>query len=205
MGGNGLSVVRMVLWGAVAFAAVFAVVVFSQRGGAPAPQTASYPSGTAAIGGPIALIDQDGAPATEARFKGKPTVIYFGFAHCPDVCPAALGKLSAALDIMGDEAAALNPVFITVDPERDTPEKLKSYLSFDPRFTSLTGSQDEVDAVLDAFRVYRAKVELKDSALEYTMDHVSLYYVMDGEWRFETPIRDTLTPEEIANELKKFI
>lgn len=199
-----MTVLRMTLWG-LAAAAIVGFVVLTATQNRPAPRTTDLGGVAESIGGPFTLVDQNGAMRTEADFKGRPTVIYFGFATCPDICPTALGKLSGALGVLEGDADKLNALFITVDPERDTPELLKSYLAFEPRFVGLTGAQEDVDAALDAYRVYRNKVLLEGSALGYTMDHSSLFYLMDAEGRFVAPIRDTLSVDELAAELRKHL
>lgn len=156
--------------------------------------------------GEFALTDMNGRQVRTADFKDKVLVVYFGFATCPDVCPMALSRLSAALNELSDaERARLVPLFITVDPERDTPEALKSYLAFDQRITGLTGSPAEIDAARQAFKVYAKKRPLPQSALGYTMDHSSLFYVVDREGRPQIALRDSLTPQELAVILRRSV
>ncbi|HOP19112.1 MAG TPA: SCO family protein [Parvularculaceae bacterium] len=156
--------------------------------------------------GKFALIDMNGQHVTNDDFKGKVLIVYFGFATCPDVCPMALSRLSAALNELTEkELAKLVPVFITVDPERDTPEALKAYLGFNKRILGLTGSQADIDAARDAFKVYARRRPLPESALGYTMDHSSLFYIVDPSGQPTLALEDTLTPEEIATMLRRSI
>ncbi|MEL7490412.1 MAG: SCO family protein [Pseudomonadota bacterium] len=153
------------------------------------------------------LVNADGDRVTSEDYKGKVSVIYFGFASCPDVCPLALGLLSAALaDLDDDERARLQPVFITVDPERDTPEAMKVYLSsFHEDIVGLTGSPAAVEAARQGFKVYAQKAALEGSALDYTMNHTSLFYVVDKTGAPVLALRDTLTAEQLAAALRRNI
>src|SRR4051794_32769707 len=155
----------------------------------------------AAIGGPFRLTDQAGQTVTEKNLQGKPTLIFFGFTHCPDVCPTSLFEMSEVLKAMGGDADRVNAYFISVDPERDTSEAMKDYLSsFDPHLKGLTGSPDAVAKVLSAYRVYARKVPLKGEG-DYTMDHTALIYLMDREGHFVSPFNLKRTPEEAAADL----
>src|SRR6516164_11727978 len=132
----------------------------------------------AAIGGPFQLTDQRGAAVTEKDLQGRPTLIFFGFTHCPDVCPTSLFEISEILRAMGQDADRVNAWFISVDPERDNAAAMKDYLSsFDPHLKGLTGDPAAVARVISEFRVYAKKVPLKDG--DYTMDHTALTYLMD--------------------------
>ena len=158
----------------------------------------------AAIGGSFQLTDQNGASVTDKSLKGKPTLIFFGFTHCPDVCPTSLFELSELLKAMGKDADRVNAYFISVDPERDTPAAMKDYLSsFDPHLRGLTGDPDAVAKALSAYRVYAKKVPLKDG--DYTMDHTALIYLMDRDGRFVSPFNLKRSPEEAAADLKRYL
>ena len=158
----------------------------------------------AAIGGPFQLVDQSGATVTEKNMQGKPSLIFFGFTHCPDVCPTALFEMSEILRAMGKDADRVNAYFISVDPERDSKDAMKDYLSsFDPHLKGLTGDPDAVAKVLSAYRVYAKKVPLKDG--DYTMDHTALTYLMDRDGRFVAPFNLNRKPEEAAADLKKYL
>jgi protein SCO1 len=158
----------------------------------------------AAIGGPFQLTDQAGQAVTEKNLQGKPTLIFFGFTHCPDVCPTSLFEISEVLRAMGKDADRVNAYFISVDPERDTAVAMKDYLSsFDPHLKGLTGEPDAVAKVISGFRVYAKKVPLKDG--DYTMDHTALIYLMDRDGKFVAPFNLKRTPEAAAADLKRYL
>jgi protein SCO1 len=159
---------------------------------------------TAAIGGPFQLTDQAGQTVTEKSLQGRPTLIFFGFTHCPDVCPTSLFEMSEVLRAMGADADRVNAYFISVDPERDTPQAMKDYLSsFDPHLVGLTGDPEVMAKVTSEYRVYAKKVPLKDG--DYTMDHTALVYLMDRDGRFVAPFNLKQTPEAAATELKRYL
>ena len=158
----------------------------------------------AAIGGPFRLTDQAGQTVTEKNLQGKPTLIFFGFTHCPDVCPTSLFEISEVLRAMGKDADRVNAYFISVDPERDTALAMKDYLSsFDPHLKGLSGDTGAVAKVTSGFRVYAKKVPLKDG--DYTMDHTALIYLMDRDGKFVAPFNLKRTPEEAAKDLKRYL
>jgi protein SCO1/2 len=155
------------------------------------------------IGGPFRLNDQNGQTVTEQSLKGKPTLIFFGFTHCPDVCPTALFEISEVLRAMGKDADRVNTYFVSVDPERDKAETMKEYLaSFDPHLKGLTGDPEAIAKVLTSYRVYARKVPLKDG--DYTMDHTALVYLMDRDGRFVAPFNIKRKPDEAAADLKRY-
>jgi protein SCO1/2 len=157
-----------------------------------------------AIGGPFQLTDQAGQTVTEKNLQGKPTLIFFGFTHCPDVCPTSLFEISEVLRAMGKDADRVNAYFISVDPERDTAGAMRDYLSsFDPHLKGLTGDPDAVAKVISGFRVYAKKVPLKDG--DYTMDHTALIYLMDRDGKFVAPFNLKRTPEAAAADLKRYL
>jgi protein SCO1 len=159
---------------------------------------------SAAIGGPFQLTDQSGAVVTDKSMEGRPTLIFFGFTHCPDVCPTSLFEMSEVLRAMGKDADRVNAYFITVDPERDTAATMKDYLSsFDPHLKGLTGDPTAVAKVASEYRVYSRKVPLKDG--DYTMDHTALVYLMDRDGKFVAPFNLNRTPEEAAADLKHYL
>src|SRR6476659_197001 len=158
----------------------------------------------AAIGGPFQLADQTGQIVTEKSLQGRPTLIFFGLTHCPDVCPTSLFEISEVLKAMGKDADRVNAYFVSVDPERDTAAAMKDYLSsFDPHLKGLTGNPEAVAKVLSAYRVYSRKVPLKDG--DYTMDHTALIYLMDRDGQFVAPFNLKRTPEEAAKDLKRHL
>ncbi|MCK1425472.1 SCO family protein [Bradyrhizobium sp. 180] len=158
----------------------------------------------ATIGGPFQLTDQNGKTVTDKNLKGKPTLIFFGYTHCPDVCPTSLFEISEVLRAMGKDADKVNAIFISVDPERDTPAAMKDYLSsFDPHLEGLSGDPAEIAKVITSYRVYAKKVPTKDG--DYTMDHTALIYLMDRDGRFVSPFNLKRTPDEAAAELKRYL
>ena len=158
----------------------------------------------AAIGGPFKLIDQDGKPLTDQDLKGKPFLVFFGFTHCPEVCPTKLFEISEILRKLGPDADKVNALFITVDPERDTPALMKDYLSnFDPHLRGATGDADALAKVAKAYRVFYAKVPLDGG--DYTMDHSAIVYLMDKEGHFVAPFNVKRTPDAAAADLRKYL
>ena len=144
-------------------------------------------TGKALIGGPFALVDQHGKKVTDRDFRGRYMLIFFGFTHCPDICPAELQVISASLDELGPKAADVVPIFVTLDPERDTPEVMADYVkNFGSRFVGLTGSPEEIAEAAKAYRVAFSKFENKDAVGDdnYSIDHSAFVYLMgrDGEY-----------------------
>ncbi len=164
------------------------------------PQTVA----TAAIGGPFELVDQTGRTRTEADLVGKFSLIYFGFTYCPDACPTALLAISEALDRIGPAAAArIQPVFITVDPERDTVAQMQAYVTaIDERLMGLTGSAEQVARAARAYRVFYRKATPKDSA-EYLVDHTSLIYLMGPDGRYIAHFSHETSVERIEETLRR--
>ncbi|MCG8442091.1 MAG: SCO family protein [Caulobacterales bacterium] len=160
------------------------------------------------VGGPFTLTDHTGARVTEADFRGQPMVIYFGFTYCPDVCPLSLQKLAIAMDMLGEDAKALQPILISLDPERDSPEQMALYVEsngFPPNLVGLTGTPEEIDAVAQAYRVFHRKVEEPESAAGYLIEHTSVFYLMDQRGRFVTVFSHSQDPQSIAEELRRFL
>lgn len=161
-------------------------------------------SGVALVGGPFSLIDQDGRRVTEKDFLGKYILVFFGYTYCPDICPTELQVMSAALDQMGPEAGRIQPIFVSIDPARDTPEVLKAYVAnFGPRLIGLTGSPEEVAAIAKAYRVYYAKAGNGSTATDYLMDHSSIIYLMGPDGRFVKHMPYTTDAAKLATELKE--
>lgn len=161
--------------------------------------------GTADIGGPFELVDQDGKAVTDADFHGKLMLVYFGYTYCPDACPTALGVMAAAigkLDVAGERVA---PVFISVDPERDTPQALKDYVgNFHPRMVGLTGSAEQVAKAAKAYRVVFQKQPGATSE-DYLMDHTTLIYLMGADGKFLTYFGQQATPDEVAEAIRRYL
>ena len=154
------------------------------------------------IGGAFELTDHQGQPASNESYAGRYRVVYFGFTFCPDICPTELQSISAALDMLGDDAAKIQPLFITVDPERDDVEAMAAYMShFHPSFVGLTGTPEEIERTAQTFKIYYSKAPISDDPDDYTMNHSSLIYVMDCEGRYISHLRQGASPEEIAEAL----
>ncbi|MET0257839.1 MAG: SCO family protein [Methylobacterium sp.] len=155
-----------------------------------------------AVGGPFTLVNQDGRTVTERDFAGATHLLFFGFTRCPDVCPTTLQQITDVLSALGPKADRLKVAFVTVDPERDPPEALKTYLSsFDPRIVGLTGTPEQVAAAVKAYRGYARRVEGKDG--DYVMEHTALVYVMDARNEFVSALNLQRPPQETAAELAK--
>ncbi|HEY1876590.1 MAG TPA: SCO family protein [Rhizomicrobium sp.] len=161
-------------------------------------------TGQATVGGPFRLTDQAGKTVTDADFHGRYMLIYFGYSFCPDVCPTTLGVMAQALEKMGADSARIVPIFITVDPARDTPKVLADYMkAFGPQFVGLTGSDAEIKAVEKAYRVYAAKRPLANG--NYGMDHSSVMYLMGPTGKMVTVYDEAISPDDLAKDLKQKI
>jgi protein SCO1/2 len=190
-----LLVLSSFLGGLVLFVGVviFAAENFSSSGPGPS-----------AIGGPFNLVDQDGKPITDAALKGHPSLVFFGYTHCPDVCPTTLFELSEVMRALGPDADRTTALFISVDPERDTPAVMKDYLSsFDPHLRGVTGTEAAITAVEKEYRVFAKKVPIEHG--DYTMDHTALVYLMDKQGRFVAPFSLNRKPEAAAAALRKYM
>lgn len=197
------------LYGAAALTAIILGVALSfliyapqTDGRAQAPALAtSAGGGQAEIGGPFELIDEDGATRTEALLEGEVTFVYFGFTNCPSFCPLELGNLAAAKTLLEEDGLSPQIVFITVDPERDTPQVLKPFVDyFDPDILGLTGSTEQVDHAVRAYRSFYRRVADADEPDGYTIDHMTLVYLMGPDGRFMTTFEALTPPDVIARE-----
>jgi protein SCO1/2 len=167
---------------------------------AAAPAGAAQPR----IGGPFALTTPDGTAVTDKTYGGKWLVIYFGYTFCPDACPTALNAIAGALDRLGPLAAKVQPLFITVDPARDTAAVLAQYVkAFDPRIVALSGTREQIAAAARAYRVYYAERQLGDET--YAIDHSSFIYVVDPEGRFAKLLAGEVPGHQLAEELKRLM
>ncbi|MDQ0997822.1 protein SCO1/2 [Phyllobacterium ifriqiyense] len=172
--------VRYGLWAAIAALTIFLVLTYVS--GRQASTQKSVELGT-----PFNLIDQNGAPITEAAFKGHPTALFFGFTHCPEVCPTTLFEMAGLLNTLGDEGKDLRVFFISVDPERDTPEVMKGYTAaFTDRITGITGKPEEIEKLVKSWRIYAKKVPTEDG--DYTMDHTASIMLLDRDARLKSTI-----------------
>jgi cytochrome oxidase Cu insertion factor (SCO1/SenC/PrrC family) len=166
----------------------------------PATQT---PPGTKTIGGNFDLLNQDRKPVKDADYRGKFMLVYFGYTYCPDMCPTGLQSMAHALDQLGAEADKIAPLFITIDPARDTAEKLKTYVAdFHPRIEGLTGSEQQVAAAAAAYQVYYAKGEKVDER-DYVMDHSSMIYLMGPDGTLITTFPEDVDPAAIVKAVKE--
>lgn len=197
---------RRQLWLLVAVGC-FAVALFATGAflmpGRRAGDTQSV-SGVPDIGGPFALVDGSGKRVTDRDLRGKYLLVYFGYTYCPDVCPSTLNEVSAALDKLGSKAAWVQPLFITVDPKRDTPEVMAKYAAaFGPRIIGLTGTSEEIAAVAKEYRVYYAAHSTGAGRDDYAVDHSSILYLMGPDGRFVAPIRSDESGAEMAAEISR--
>jgi protein SCO1/2 len=182
----------------VAGLALFGAAIFIVTGRSPVSAPLQ-----AAIGGPFRLVDQNGQPFTEQNVKGKPHLVFFGFTHCPDICPTTLFEVSEIMRSLGKDADKFAALFITVDPARDTPAVLKDYLSnFDPHLVGLTGDEAAIQTVGRQYRVYFKKVPTESG---YTMDHTAIVYLMDKNGRFVAPFNVKRQPQDAAADLRRYL
>ncbi len=199
-------VLALIAAGALAVVSVLRVM-------GPAPRTLTSGSavvgktmrtGTAAIGGPFTLVSTNGENVTDQSFRGKWLLIFFGYTSCPDLCPTALANVSAALEKFGPDTSQLQPLFITVDPQRDTREVMANYLkSFDARILGLTGTQAQIDGVTKNYRVYVALDKSERGGDDYLVSHSAYLYLMDPRGKFVNVIEGKEDGEAIAAWLRK--
>ncbi len=163
-------------------------------------------TGRALIGGPFRLVDQFGRERSDDEFRGRQLLVFFGYTHCPDICPTGLATLSAALDLLGGAAAKVQPIFITLDPGRDTVAAMRLYAeNFHPRLIALTGAPAKVRAAAKAYRVYYSRVGAKDGAEDddYLVDHSTFTYLVGADGRYLTHFRHGTPPEKMAAAIRK--
>ena len=190
-----LLILSALVTGLVVFTGVFLYATGNFGGTGPA---------SSAIGGPFKLIDQNGNTITDSDIKGRPFLVFFGYTHCPDVCPTTLFDVSEVMRALGKDADRTGALFVTVDPERDTPAVIKDYLSsFDPHLRGATGDRAAIDATEKAYRVYAKKVPTENG--DYTMDHTALVYLMDKQGRFVAPFSLKRRPEDAAADLRRYL
>ena len=159
-------------------------------------------TGQADVGGPFRLTGQDGKSVTDQDFRGRYMLIYFGYSFCPDVCPTTLSVMAQALEKIGGRSRQVAPIFITIDPERDTPKVLDDYMkAFGPSFVGLTGSVDDIKAVEKKYRVYAVKKPLEGG--NYGMDHSSVIYLMGPDGKLVSFYDEAISPDDLAKELKQ--
>jgi protein SCO1/2 len=165
-------------------------------------------SGKALIGGPFTLVDQNGKQVTDKDFRGRYMLVFFGYTHCPDVCPTELQVMSQALDDLGPKASGIVPVFISLDPERDTPEVIGAYVkNFGPNFVGLTGSPEQVAQAAKAYRVSYSKFYANGQAKknDYSVDHSTFLYLMDKNGEYVTHFNFGTPPDKMAETLRSYL
>lgn len=190
--------------GALLAGGSLAYVMLAAPGPGTPRQGASVSTGKALVGGPFSLVDATGKTITDKDFRGRHMLVFFGYTFCPDVCPSGLQVISAALDQLGPEADKITPLFISIDPARDTPVKMGEYVkSFHPRWIGLTGSPDQVAAAIKAYRVYAKKVPDDRNPSDYTMDHSSVVYLMGPTGELVTFAAEIAKPDVLAAQLRK--
>lgn len=194
---------RIALWTGTLAAAILALGFVTLRMGAtpPAPQTAY--SGEAAIRSEFSLIDHRGQPVTQDDYTGRWQLVFFGYTNCPDICPTTLAYMGSVLDILGPRADRVAPLFVTVDPQRDTPEVLNEYVAaFHPRLTGLTGTVTQVTAAADSFKVFYERREEEGAPDGYLMAHAGHIYLMRPDGSFDTVFQEgEQPPEALAKEI----
>ncbi|OIN86929.1 MAG: hypothetical protein AUJ12_04140 [Alphaproteobacteria bacterium CG1_02_46_17] len=199
---------RVVLLSILGLAIGFGIALYSKKEGSLPPsqdQSSSHILAATSIGGPFSLVDQDGQPRTEKDYADKFKLMYFGFTYCPAICPTELSKMSEAyLSLPEEMQQKLQPIFITIDPERDTPTVIKGYVNlFMPQLVGLTGSVDQIESVKKSFKVYAAKVSEGDGSdpEDYTMDHSSMIYLLDPAGQTVGLFKTADTSEDIKARL----
>ena len=164
-------------------------------------------TGRADVGGPFRLIDHTGKTVTEADFRGRYMLIYFGYSFCPDVCPTTLAVMAQALEKLGGKSRRIVPILITIDPERDTPQVLADYMkAFGPTFVGLTGSVEAIKDAEKKFRVYAVKKPLdpsKGSGGNYGVDHSSVLYLMGPDGKLVNFYDEAVSPDDLAKDLRQ--
>ncbi len=202
--------IRLILWLAVAVAlfvlGALTVVVFSERQGglAQAGLSGGGMAPGAPLGGPFSLVDHKGGPVTEALFRDKPSALFFGFTHCPDVCPTTLMEAGEWIEALGPDADKLRVVFVTVDPERDTQAAMDDYLSaFSPKIVGVTGEPEKVHAMVKDYKIVSRKVPLEGG--DYTMDHTASVILLDKNGSFVGTIARGEARESAMAKLKRLV
>jgi cytochrome oxidase Cu insertion factor (SCO1/SenC/PrrC family) len=194
--------------GALVAIAVAALLIWHQLGqpgtSVGAPQKVGFKPAIE-IGGPFTLTDHTGAKVTDASFRGKYMLIQFGYTFCPDVCPTGLSTITAALKKLGTDADGIQPVFVTIDPERDTPQKLSSYVGhFYPSLKGLTGTEAQIENIAKAYRVFRRKVS-DGASSDYLMDHSTFTYLMNPKGKLALMFRHETNPDIMAKAIAEEI
>lgn len=189
---------------AVAMLAAFALASCGPSGSEPKSGGAQSSCATRAydhIGGPFSLIDHTGKPVTQDDYKGQESLVYFGFTNCPDVCPFALQTIGAAMDLLPDNVEKPRTLLISVDSEQDTPEVMAAYIrsnTFPEDIVGLTGADADIKAAANAFMSSYKRIDTPDTTLGYTMDHTSILFLMDKDWKLKTFFTSEASAQTIA-------
>lgn len=186
--------------------AVAAVALFPEARQKLFPQAGPQTSGKALIGGPFTLTDTTGRQVTDKNYRGRYMLVFFGFTACPDICPAGMQLISAALDKIGAKAENVTPIFISVDPERDTPQKLAGFVkNFSPRIVGLTGTRDEIAGVAKAYKVFYEKTPNEAAPADYGMNHTSIIYLMSPDGEYVTHFTPMTSVDAMAEKLSNLL
>ncbi len=201
---------RLFAWGGAASIVLAVALLWRHELGPSGASRLTLESAGAAgptIGGSFTLVDHNGKTVTARDFRGRFMLVYFGYTYCPDVCPTTLTTMADAIDILDGDGESVVPVFITVDPERDTPEHLKMYVNyFHPRLVGLTGTSESVAAAAKAYRIYYAKAR-QDGASgdDYLMDHLSFVFLMGPDGAFRAHFENGIGPEAMAKRIREYL
>jgi protein SCO1 len=191
-------VVRLIAAAVLLVAVVAGILLYTPLGRELMPGSNG---GAALIGGPFRLVDQNGQARTDADFRGQYLLVFFGYTYCPDVCPTTLQTISTAFDKLGADAAKVTPIFITVDPDRDTPQVMKAYAAnFTPRLVALSGNAADIASAARAYRIYYKKV---GEGADYSMDHTALIYLMGPDGRYIAHFGPETTADDIVKALRQ--
>ena len=176
----------------------------------PQPENGSTQIQTSSeVGGPFELVDHHGTTVTEKNYDGSYKLIFFGFTHCPGICPGELNKMDAILEDLGEDGEKIQPLFVSIDPERDTPEAMREYVElFNPRIIGLTGSPEQIEAMKESYKIYATKREMSGAMTEngeYMMDHSTYTYLMSPENELLEVFSIQETPDTISVEIKSHL
>jgi protein SCO1 len=190
-------IVRVIAATALLLAVVAAVLLYTPLG----RSIWQNETGVALIGGPFHLVDQNGQPRSDADFRGQYLLVFFGYTNCPDVCPTTLQTITAVMDKLGGDSAKVTPLFITVDPDRDTPAVMKAYAAnFTPRLVALSGTPEAIGAAAKVYRIYYKKV---GEGADYAMDHTALVYLMAPDGSYLAHFNPDATADDIVKDLRQ--
>jgi cytochrome oxidase Cu insertion factor (SCO1/SenC/PrrC family) len=193
---------RPVIFGLVTLLLAFAIGAYALLSTKPV----NIGSGVALVGGPFTMVNQKNETVTDKSFLGKPMLLFFGFTYCPDICPTELQVMAAALDELGSAGADIQPIFVTIDPERDTPEVLANYVSnFGPRFIGLTGTPQQVTEMAGQYRIFYAKQDNPKDPKNYLMDHSAIIYLMGSDGKFLKHFSYSTDAKALAAGLKQVL